>query len=215
MTELSDSRIVLGLLRAIERSEAVTQRSLAGELGIALGLVNSYMKRCAKKGFIKIKGVPRQRYAYYLTPQGFAEKSRLTISYLSHSFDFFRQARADCTVALEMAEERGFRTIALAGAGDLAEIAVICGLDRKVRIAAVIVTRGAALEGARVAGLPVIDDLALAVRNFDGVVVTEVVQMQEVYRRMCKAFGAGRVIVPELVQPVLAMTPVPARSGMS
>ena len=215
MAEQGDSRIVLGLLRAIERDEAVTQRSLAVELGIALGLVNSYLKRCAKKGFVKIMDVPRQRYGYFLTPRGFAEKSRLTISYLSHSFDFFRQARADCAAALDMAEERGFRRIALAGAGDLAEIAVICALDRKVRIVVVIVALGAASEGTRVAGLPVIDDVALAARDCDGVVVTEAAQTQGVYRRMCKAFGPARVIVPELVQPVLARPPAPSRAGVS
>ena len=52
----------------------MTRRSLARELGIALGLANAYLKRCAKKGLIKIAQAPANRYAYYLTPQGFARK---------------------------------------------------------------------------------------------------------------------------------------------
>ena len=75
--------IILGMLSAVERDSNVTQRHLARELGIALGLANAYLKRCAKKGFIKIRQVPLNRYAYYLTPRGFAEKSRLTAEYLS------------------------------------------------------------------------------------------------------------------------------------
>ena len=43
-----------------------------------------------------MRQVPLNRYAYYLTPQGFAEKSRLTAEYLAASFDFFRRARGDC-----------------------------------------------------------------------------------------------------------------------
>ena len=62
--------------------------------------VNAYLKRCVKKGLVKVSGAPARRYAYYLTPQGFAEKSRLTVEYLSSSFSFFRQAREDCSAVL-------------------------------------------------------------------------------------------------------------------
>ena len=44
-------------------------------MGVALGLANSYLKRCIRKGFIKITEAPANRYLYYLTPQGFAEKA--------------------------------------------------------------------------------------------------------------------------------------------
>ena len=68
-----------------------------GELDIALGLVNAYIRRCIKKGLVKVTQAPAGRIAYYLTPSGFAEKLRLTIEYLSYSFSFFRQAEADCS----------------------------------------------------------------------------------------------------------------------
>src|SRR6201997_3399178 len=90
-----DDRIVLDLLNSVDDG-AQSQRRIAGELGIALGLVNAYLKRCVKKGFVKVSEAPARRYAYYLTPQGFAEKARLTVEYLSDSFNFFRLARADC-----------------------------------------------------------------------------------------------------------------------
>ena len=77
-----EERIMLNLLDVVEENSAITQRSLAAELGVALGLTNTYLKRCAKKGFIKVQQVPSNRYAYYLTPHGFAEKSRLTAEYL-------------------------------------------------------------------------------------------------------------------------------------
>ena len=100
-TEQEDSeqaRIMLGLLESVGRGEGQTQRRLAAELGIALGLVNAYLKRCVNKGLVKIREAPARRYAYYLTPQGFAEKSRLTVEYLSNSFAFFRRARSKrCT----------------------------------------------------------------------------------------------------------------------
>jgi DNA-binding transcriptional regulator LsrR (DeoR family) len=83
-----EDEIVLGVLGVVERDPTVTQRSVARELGVALGLANAYLKRCIRKGLIKVGQVPRRHYACYL-PQGFAEKSRLTTAYLADSFSLF------------------------------------------------------------------------------------------------------------------------------
>ena len=82
--------ITLNLLGLVEENSVITQRFIATKLGVALGLTNTYLKRCTKKGLIKIQQIPSNRYAYYLTPRGFAEKSRLTAEYLKQSFDFFQ-----------------------------------------------------------------------------------------------------------------------------
>src|SRR5215469_12343064 len=136
--EPDNARIVLGLLQSVERDGAQSQRKLASDLGIALGLVNAYLKRCVKKGLLKIGQAPARRYAYYLTPHGFAEKSRLTVEYLSSSFSFFRRAREDCSAVVKAAHARGWNRVALIGVSDLAEIATICALEHGMTIAAVV-----------------------------------------------------------------------------
>ncbi len=93
-TDDTDSRITLGILTTVADTTTVSQRGLAKELGIALGLANAYVKRCVRKGLVKMRGAPRNRYAYYLTPEGFAEKSRLTTRYLARSFHFYRRSTA-------------------------------------------------------------------------------------------------------------------------
>ena len=118
----NESEITLGLLNAVHDNSAITQRSVARDLGIALGLANAYLKRCIRKGYIKVQQIPSNRYAYYLTPQGFAEKTRLTADYLTYSFTFFRRAREQCAAALEECERRSWRRVALAGASELSEI---------------------------------------------------------------------------------------------
>src|ERR1700729_296844 len=132
--EPDNARIVLGLLESVERDGAQSQRKLASDLGIALGLVNAYLKRCVKKGLLKIGQAPARRYAYYLTPHGFAEKSRLTVEYLGFSFSFFRQARAECAEIFAIARSCGFQRVAVVGASDLAEIARICAFEGGVEI---------------------------------------------------------------------------------
>lgn len=120
-----EDALTLEILQSIEENEEVTQRHLADNLGVALGLANSYLKRCARKGFIKIQQVPANRYLYYLTPKGFAEKSRLTAQYLSYSFDFYRKASDSINESLAACHAAGHQRIVFCGASELAEIASV------------------------------------------------------------------------------------------
>lgn len=85
----------LQILNALSDNIAVTQRDLSSGLGIALGLVNSYIKNLIRKGYITVKSIPPRRYAYYLTPKGFSEKTRLTYHLLQDYTRIYRQARAN------------------------------------------------------------------------------------------------------------------------
>jgi predicted transcriptional regulator len=137
-TEHENERIVLGLLSSVETDGARSQRRIAAELGIALGLVNAYLKRCVKKGLVKVQDAPARRYAYYLTPQGFTEKSRLTVQYLSDSFSFFRKAKDDCTRVFKEAAALGFQRLVLAGQSDFAEIALLCAVEAGANVVAIV-----------------------------------------------------------------------------
>ncbi len=166
----TESEITLGVLTAIEQDSAVTQRSLARDLGIALGLANAYLKRCAKKGLVKVSQAPANRYAYYLTPAGFSEKSRLTAEYLSQSFNFFRAARRECTELMALSARRGRSRLALAGPGDLAEVAILCARDvAGVHLEAVL---GGDAEQATFLGVPLLPGLDRAAA-FPAVLVTD------------------------------------------
>ncbi len=189
--EASDDAIMLELLDAVERDPAVTQRSVARELGIALGLANAYLKRCVRKGLIKVGTTPPRRYAYYLTPQGFAEKSRLTARYLANSFSFFRQARAQCAELFAVAAARGQKRLALLGDGDLAEIARLVGREHPVEIVGVLPLP---------AGQVRLDRKAAPGGGIDAVLITALSDSRAAYQAALAAFGAERVHVPALLR---------------
>lgn len=111
------------LLSEIERNPSFTQRRLASELGIALGLMNQYIKRCVKKGWVRASQVSPRRIMYFITPEGFKEKSRMVGDYLARSLTFFRSAKAQCVDIFEDCRENGWTKVALVGEGDLADIA--------------------------------------------------------------------------------------------
>jgi DNA-binding MarR family transcriptional regulator len=193
-----NSRILLDLLNSVESDGGQSQRRLASELGIALGLVNAYLRRCVKKGFLKVTEVPKRRYMYYLTPQGFAEKSRLTVEYLSVSFDFFRRAKAECGVVFTTARERGLPRVALAGISDVAEIAMICALDTGVTVVAIVDERAASTK---FIGVPVASSFKAVAETCDAVVITDLQRAVEMSEQASTLFGRDRVFTPNLILP--------------
>lgn len=202
--ETDPDAITLGVLSAIEEDDRATQRAISQDLGIALGLTNAYLKRCVRKGFVKVRQIPSNRYAYYLTPQGFAEKSRLTAEYLSMSFNFFRSSREQCAALFEICERNRWTRVALAGCGDLAEIATLCQReDSDIDVIGIINTAAGTETGEeppdRFAGLPVVDRLT-DLAKVHAVIVTDIVNAQRVFDELSKAIPPQRVLTAPMLK---------------
>jgi len=191
--------VTLGVLNAVHESSEVTQRNLADELGIALGLANAYLRRCINKGYVKVRRAPARRYAYYLTPKGFAEKARLTTEYLSDSLSLFRTAKVESSECFERCAGRNWRRVALAGIGELSEIALLSARDFPVEIIAIIEHGDSRTD---YAGWPVWSDLRNSTELVDAIVVTDVVAPQATYERLIELFPEDRVLSLPLLRVV-------------
>jgi DNA-binding MarR family transcriptional regulator len=113
------------LLKEIAEAEGVTQRALAKKLGIALGLTNLYIKRLAKKGYVKIVNIKRSRLRYLLTPRGIAEKSRLAYQFMEYSLGYYMKLRETLRQRLLPLSRSDRRRVLLYGSGEVAEIAAL------------------------------------------------------------------------------------------
>ena len=122
------------ILTRIEAGKEVSQRSLAKELGIALGLTNSLIRRIVTKGWVKVINVRPNRVRYLITPAGIAEKARLTRSYLDDTVRLYTETRDRIRERLTTLSSEcpgvpglnGPKGIVFYGAGDVAEIGYIC-----------------------------------------------------------------------------------------
>ncbi len=117
--------ITLKILDEISRESDITQRTLASKLDIALGLVNSYIKRLVKKGHIKITKGSMNRVKYALTPKGFTHRITLTYDYMQSSIRFFKDARERIDSVYRQMSDDGVRNILIWGDGEIAELAYI------------------------------------------------------------------------------------------
>jgi DNA-binding MarR family transcriptional regulator len=132
-----DELRTLKLLEAIDSGVPPTQRELARDLNISLGLVNAFIKRLAKKGYFKITTIPKKRAKYLLTPKGALEKSRLTSEYIRYSIGFYREIREMLVTLFGRLEEEGVEKIALCGCGEVAELAHLFLQNTSIKLAGI------------------------------------------------------------------------------
>src|SRR4029450_9760368 len=114
----------LKMLEAVQQDSRVTQRGLASQHGIALGLANIYLKRMIHKGYIKCVNVQPNRISYLITPRGIAEKARLTYDSMAHALPLYGGVRQHLREAMQDCAAEGKR-VAIYGSGEAAELAYL------------------------------------------------------------------------------------------
>ena len=168
------------IMSELENGEPVSQREIAGRLNIALGLVNSYLKTLVQKGYVTVKDYPRNRYAYLLTPKGFAEKSRLAFQHLSNFHKLYQVTRQESLALFNSLREQGFRRISFCGHDDLTEIAYLSLMEARLELEQVMDT----VSGGRFLDLEVVP-LTVGITYASGpIVVTSLQRADELHQKL-------------------------------
>lgn len=115
----------LQLLEEISKDSSVSQRKLSQRLGVALGMTNACLKKMINKGLVKAKGINHKRIAYYLTPKGFSEKTKLTYHFLQHTIRYYSNLKNNISAKLSLLSQTGHRRIICYGAGEVLEVTFI------------------------------------------------------------------------------------------
>ena len=187
----------LQILDELSNNDALTQRDLSKRLGIALGLVNSYLKNLIAKGYITVKNIPSKRYAYYLTPNGFAEKTRLAYDLLQGYTRIYREAKNNYRQLFFSLERSGVKRIVFAGADEVAEFAYITLQETNLELAGVVDIDRAGEQFFRMEIKPVEH-----VRDFphELIIITSYVKQDKVMRELLQA-GADRKNIRTIFSP--------------
>ena len=106
-----DDSTSYNLLKTLENNPSLSQRDLAKQLGISLGKVNFCLKALVEKGCLKVNNFRncdnKLAYAYFLTPQGFDEKARITVHFLKCKMQEYEQLRAEIEELKREAKQKG------------------------------------------------------------------------------------------------------------
>ena len=169
----------LQILNELSANDSLTQRDLSSRLDIALGLVNSYIKNLISKGFITVKSIPPRRYAYFLTPKGFTEKTRLSYHLLQDYTRIYREARIGLKALFSKLRADGVKHVAFAGADEVAEIAYITLQEMDMEISGVVDEE---LAGNKFFGRDIMPISGIQGMEYDCIVVTSYLKRKEIYK---------------------------------
>jgi len=171
---------ILRIMEEVENAENITQRELAGKLGISIGMTNIFIKRIIKKGYMKITTIPPRRLTYIITPKGFMEKSRLTMEYLKYSLNFYRSIKTRIEEGLIGMEKAGIRTLAFYGTGDICELAYLFLGETGMTLAAVADDTGSGT----LFQMPVILPEGLPEVSWDALLITTIENVEAKQQRL-------------------------------
>jgi DNA-binding MarR family transcriptional regulator len=119
------------VLQAIASGQRVTQRSLASELGVALGLTNLLIRRLVGKGYVKVSKMGRRHVRYLMMPAGWEALAAATRQSLENTVHLYTETREHIRGSLSQVSTRcrpssdGQKRVVFYGAGDVAEIAYV------------------------------------------------------------------------------------------
>jgi DNA-binding Lrp family transcriptional regulator len=114
------------LLDVLARDAGLSQRQVAKETGLSLGMVNLILGRLVKTGAIKVVSLNGRTARYLLTPAGVAEKTRRAYEYLHRTVDTFRGLRTRIDELIHELHAEGAREFLIHGEGEVADIAEFC-----------------------------------------------------------------------------------------
>ncbi len=173
----------LKIMEEIDNDHTPSQRDLSRKLNISLGLVNSFIRRLAHKGYLKVKTIPKNRAKYILTPKGAAEKTRLTYQYIQYSFDFYKKARGKLRKLFKDLMDQGIRRVVFYGKSDFAEIAFISLQETNIVMIAIVDDNkiGEVFLGGVVKNPAILDSL-----SFDRILITYMNKEDTTLERLLK-----------------------------
>jgi len=187
----------LRLLEEIERNPKVSQRELSNKFGIALGVTNACIKRMARRGLIKLKGIPPRRIAYYLTPKGFTEKTRLTLHFLFYNIQHYAEMKKLISKKLLEMQGSGVSRVAFYGVSDEMEIAYITLQGVNLSLAGII-DDDKNKEGKELFGYRVQSPEAIPSMQPDAISITSITDGHRMVERLKKMVDLRKMGIEQL-----------------
>jgi DNA-binding MarR family transcriptional regulator len=188
----SESMRDLQFLEELEKTPNLSQRELSNKFGIALGVTNACIRRMVRRGWIKLKKVPPRRIGYYLTPKGFAEKAKLTATFLSYNIHHYSRLKALIGERfLEMASQ-GVERVIFYGVTEEMEVAYVTLQGTGMELVGIVDDDNNVKVG-NVFGKRIKDPNELSSLEADAILVTSILEKKKILRNLRKRKNKKKV----------------------
>jgi FlaA1/EpsC-like NDP-sugar epimerase len=175
----------LQLLEEISKDSSISQRKLSQRLGVALGVTNACLKKMVTKGLVKTKGINHKRIAYYLTPRGFSEKTKLTYHFLQYTIRYYSTLKDNISAKLAVLSQAGHKRIICYGAGEVMDVAfIILNETEREFLVLGIVDDNKNKQGKRMFGFEVQHPQVIKELRPEAVLITSIRYKDKIMRRL-------------------------------
>ncbi len=111
----SDVAVLQNIADTLKQEPLATQRVLADNAGISIGLMNAILKRFVERGWIMLTNVNLRKLSYAVTPEGIAELKERSQKFAKRTFEIAnRYNETLCNTVLE-AKNKGKKSLVLYG----------------------------------------------------------------------------------------------------
>jgi DNA-binding MarR family transcriptional regulator len=181
----SESMRDLQFLEELEKTPNLSQRELSNKFGIALGVTNACLKRMARRGWIRLGKIPPRRIGYFLTPKGFAEKAKLTMTFLSYNIHHYSRLKTMIVEKfLEMASQ-GVKRVIFCGVSEEMEVAYVILQGTGMELVA-IVDDNDGVKGKNILGKKAKDPGEIDSMGADAVLITSILEKERILKNLKK-----------------------------
>ena len=177
------------LLQHIEDNSETSQHIIAKVINAAASMVNFYINRLEKKGYLKRDYQSAKIVYYNITHEGIKRKNYLAFSYLRELIDVYRLAKENVLKSVESIVAKGYRNVLLYGAGEVAETIIEVVRDNKdsgLNIVA-IVDDDKAKIGTEMLGYKVVSINNISGINHDAIIITSYTYEEDISKKLMEA----------------------------
>ncbi len=176
------------LLEAVEKNSNITQRELSRILNVAVSMINEYLDKEEKNGYINKVYRSTKDVEYIITDSGRKRVKLLNIQYLKSALAIHNAARKEITVFIESIIDKGFKNIILYGAGDVSQIILqTLEFDRRLKLNVLgIVDDALDKQNTEVYDIPVTNPSNIFNIDHDGVLVSSYLHQNTIENNLDK-----------------------------
>ena len=196
----SDKMRDLRLLEELERNPIVSQRELSHKFGIALGVTNACLKRMARKGLIRIRGLNHRKIGYHLTPKGFAEKAKLSFHLISYIVQHYAELKKIISQRLLEMQADGLQRIAFYGVSDEMEVAYVTLQGVNLKLVG-IVEDDEKMTSRIIFGYEIEPVSRVQELKTDGILITSLTENEQKRERLRGIFKQNSICIKDICVP--------------
>lgn len=187
----------LQFLEELEKNPTISQRELSKKFNIALGVTNACIKKLARKGWVKIRGLNHRQIYYHLTSEGLGMKAKLTLKYLAYNVRLYTDLKNLFTRKLEEMEKKGIKRVVFYGVGDEMEVAYVTLQGVNLDLVG-IVDDDAAKQGMKLFGYRVKRVEEIPSLRPDGVLITSLTDADRIFEGLRELIDINETHVERL-----------------